>query len=454
MKIALLGGGGFRAPLLARACDRSQLGFRELGLFDTDPARLAAIAEVARVLAPGLEVRATGNAAEAVRGSRFVIGAIRAGGQKARAHDERRCLEAGVLGQETVGAGGAALAMRNIPAMLELAGVVEREAPDALLINYTNPAGLVTEAILREVGIRAVGVCDTPTELADRIVRLLHLDPERAVFGWSGINHCGFLTELREEARNPSPGFLHAGITDPRGLPPEDRLPDLFRDPDRLARVHRTPLFEPEEMAGAIPSEYVFLHQHPGRAVARAALAGVTRGEAIMEFEKRFFDASPERRLTRYREALAERERSYFRIEGEGDAKPREDSGDEGPTGYDRIGLMVIRAVLERADRVVVNAVNRTAFGGPAMPELDPVDVVEVPAVVGADDAGLAVIQPLPQPPLPAARGRLVREVRAAERGFVEAALQRNPERAREALREHPAGGPEAAALFPSLQLA
>ncbi len=454
MKIALLGGGGFRAPLLARACDRSGLGFRELALFDTDPARLETIAEVARVFAPGLEVRTTGDAVAAIRGSRFVIGAIRAGGQEARAHDERRCLEAGALGQETVGAAGAALAMRNIPAMLDLAQVMEREAPDALLVNYANPAGLVAEAVLRETGVRAVGVCDTPMELADRIVRLLCLDPERAVFGWSGVNHCGFLTELREETRNPSPEFLHAGIPDPRDAPPEDQLPELFRDPERLARAHRTPLFDLEDMAGVIPSEYVFLHQHPDRAAARARRAGTTRGEAILDFERPFFEAPPGERVARYREALDARERSYFRIEGEGDATPREERDPEGPSGYDRIGLMVIRGVLERPGRVVVNTTNRTAFGGPAAPELEPADVAEVPAVVGSDDAGRAVIQPLPQPPLPAARGRLVRRVRAAERGFLEAALQRNPRRAQEALREHPAGGPKAAAIFPALRLA
>ncbi len=454
VRVALLGGGGFRAPLLARALGSAGPGVEELWLHDPDPARLAAAAEVARALAPGLRIEQTGEAAEAIRGARFVIAAIRVGGQGARAADERRLLEAGALGQETVGAGGAALLMRNLPAMLELAAAVEREAPDALLVNYTNPAGLVTEAVLKEVGIRAVGICDTPAELADRVARLLHLDLERMTFSWSGINHCGYLTEMHEEERPARADFLHAGVPDPWALPPENRLADLFRDPDRLRRAHSGGLFEPEEMAGAIPSEYCFLHLRPGLAASRARVAGTTRGEAIQEFEKPFFEAPPGERVRRYEAALRNREDSYFRIESEGDAAPRSDRiGSTEATGYDRIGLSVIRAVLERPARIVVNARNWTALGGPAVPELATDDVAECPAVVGSDEAGRAMIQPLPQPPLPADKGRLLRRVRAAERGFLEAALRRDVALAQDAVREHPAGGPEAAAVLPSLCL-
>ena len=436
MKAALLGGGGLRAPLLARALAASGLGVRELTLFDTDARRLAAIAPVARANAPGLVVRETTDAAEAARGSRFVIAAIRAGGQEARAHDERVCLEAGVLGQETVGAAGAALAMRNIPQVTRLARIVEREAPQAIVINYTNPAGMVTEALRSETSLEVVGICDTPAELAERVAGLLYLDPETCSVGFSGINHLGWLTALHEAKPDPEDPF-----------PPTDRLADLFRDPDRLRRVHRAPLFEPEEMAGAVPSEYVFFHLHPERARERIGAAGTTRGEAILELERRLFPGlrDPQGALAAWREAMDERNSTYLRVE----AGAPQERRNEPVSGYDRIGLRVLRARLGSAPaEIVVNTVNRTETGAPAVPELPVQDVVEVPARVGPDG-----VAPIPQPPLPVGPAALLRRVRSAEREIVRAALAGDPGTAAAALRDHPAGGPAAARVFGRLRL-
>ena len=444
MKVAVLGGGGLRTPLLARALAGSGLGVRDLALHDTNEARLAAVAPLVAASAPGVRVRARRTPAAAVRGCRFVFAAIRAGGQEARAHDERVAVEAGALGQETVGAAGAALAMRNIPPLLRLARIVEREAPTATLINYTNPAGMVTEALRRETSLEVVGICDTPAALTDRVLGLLYLDPDACEVGWSGINHLGWLTALHE--------------ADPTGaFPPENRLEDLYRDPDRLQRVHPDGLFEASEMAGAIPSEYVFLHLHPDRAALRTRRAGTTRGARILELEATLFAAlrasagDPRRAEASYREFLNARDGSYFQIEAHGDA--RRACGVPlagGATGYDRIGLQTMRALLgDEPERMVVNTENRTAGGGPAVPELPADDVVEVAALVGKEG-----IAPIPQPPLPVAAGRLLRQVKAAEREFVQAALARDPGMAAEALREHPAGGPGAAELFGRLRTA
>ncbi len=445
MKIAVLGGGGLRAPLLARALGTSGLGVRELALFDPDRARLAAIARVSRALAPELPIRDTIDAEEAIQGCRFVIAALRAGGQEARASDERRCLDAGVLGQETVGAAGAALALRNIPAVLELARVAEREAPDAVWINYTNPAGMVTDALRRETALEVIGICDTPAELVERAAGLLYLDPAACSCGWSGINHLGWLTALYGKEPGADAPF-----------PPENRLGGLFRDPDRLLRVHRAPLFEPSEMAGAIPSEYVFLHLHPERARERTAAAGATRGESILELEAQFFAAlgapasRPQQALAAWRRVMDARNGSYFRIESGADESAAAAAPFRRETdafGYDRIGLRVIRARLGAAPaEIVVNTGNRTPAGGPAIPELPADDVVEVPARIGPEGAA-----PIPQPPLPVLAGNLLRRVRDCERQIVRAALAGDPRLAAEALRDHPAGGPAAAAVLPKL---
>ena len=483
MKAAILGGGGLRSPLLAAALSRSGLGFRSLALCDPDAGRLAAMAEVARALAPGLSVLAVPDPAEAVRGSRFVISAIRAGGQRARAHDERAAAEAGVLGQETVGAAGAALLFRNLPPSLEIARLAAREAPGALLVNYTNPAGMITEALANETGAPVVGVCDTPAALAERAAGLLGASPGEFAAGWSagwsGINHLGWLTRLEAPADDPL-------------LPPEERLPDLLGDPERLAAIHPFPLFGSDEFAGAIPSEYVWFVRHPKRAAARMREAGTTRGEEVLRLEARLFAALRRREeragvgsetrsaeeAAAYREVMAERSAGYLRIEAtgvggggpegvpDGGGTPVDGSSGGGasgggrsggatdrPSGYDRIGLAVIRGALgatlgDGPREIVLNTRNRTAAGAPAAPELPTDDVVEVPCRM---EPGGPVA--LPQRPLPPAAGDLLRRVKAVEREFVAAALARDPARAAEALREHPAGGPEAAALFPTLRL-
>ena len=447
MKIAVLGGGGFRVPLLARALAGEGPGVRELALFDPDAARLAAIASAARALAPGLRIRETTAVSDAVRGSRFVIAAIRVGGQGARDHDERRCLEAGVLGQETVGAAGAALAMRNIPAAVRLARRVEAEAPGAVLVNYTNPAGMVTEAIREDTNVEVIGICDTPAELTARVAQLLYLDPERCLPGWSGINHLGWLNTLYEEDPDSDDPF-----------PPVDRLRDLYRDPERLLRVHPPGLFRLENLAGALPSEYVFYHLEPGLACRRARAAGTTRGAAILAFEARLFGAlgrsggGARATAAAYQEALAARESSYFRIETGGKARPAS-PGTRAPavSGYDRIGLAVIRARSGHAAPtnpvIVVNTGNHTPAGGPAVPELPTGGVVEVSARVGPEG-----VEPIPQPPLPPAAGRLLRRASAAEREIVQAALTGDAARAATALRRHPAGGAAAAGVFAHLR--
>ena len=444
MKVGLLGGGGLRSPLLASALAGSGLGVQELALYDTNRERLAAIAPVVRAIAPAIRVRVTHDVAAAVRGCRFVIAAIRAGGQEARTQDEQVCLEAGVLGQETVGAAGAALAMRNIPAMLYFARIIERVAPDATLINYSNPAGMVTEALRDETSVEVVGICDSPAELIDRVAGLLYLDRAACSAGWSGINHLGWLTGIYG--------------TEPAGpLPPENHLEDLFRDPDRLARVHLHRLFEASEMARAVPSEYVYLHLHSQRAVLRTRAAGMTRGAVILDLEGKLFAAleaatgNRRRALTRYWEFINARNASYFQIEARGDVRQAGRAPVErGPTGYDRIGLLLMKALTEREPvRMVVNTRNRTPSGGPAVPELPEGDIVEVTAEVGKNG-----IQAIAQPPLPVPAGKLLRRVKAAEREFVRAAVAGDSRIAAEALREHPAGGPVAASIFGRLRTA
>jgi len=178
MRLMIAGGGGFRVPLVYRALSSGTFAglVRELVLFDVDPLRLAAINAVLSALGSSLgghgpAVRTTTSLAGGLEGTDMVFAAIRPGGTAGRTADERVALDLGLLGQETTGAGGISYALRSIPGMLELAREMTRRCPDAWLVNFTNPAGMVTEALAPVLGRRVIGICDSAGGLAHRAAR-------------------------------------------------------------------------------------------------------------------------------------------------------------------------------------------------------------------------------------------------------------------------------------------
>ena len=174
-KVAFIGGGGVRTPLVVFGINEAaaQIGARELALFDPDRERVEMIAALGRAVVRreggSLQVRVSDTLEEAVSGADFVLNSVRVGGVPARAHDERVSIQHGYPGQETTGPGGAAMALRTVPIAIEQATQVHRLAPEAWLINFTNPAGLITQAITQHTAARVVGICDTPTEMLHRI---------------------------------------------------------------------------------------------------------------------------------------------------------------------------------------------------------------------------------------------------------------------------------------------
>ncbi|EFD65391.1 glucosidase [Streptomyces lividans TK24] len=214
MRLTMLGGGGFRVPLVYGALlgDRGEGRVSDVVLHDLDPARLTAVTRVLAEQAAGVPdaptVTATTDLDEALRGADFVFSAIRVGGLQGRADDERVALAEGVLGQETVGAGGIAYGLRTVPVAVDIARRVARLAPDAWVINFTNPAGLVTEAMSRHLGDRVIGICDSPVGLGRRVARVLGADPDRAFVDYVGLNHLGWLRGLRVGGRDELPRLL------------------------------------------------------------------------------------------------------------------------------------------------------------------------------------------------------------------------------------------------------
>ena len=277
MKLAIIGGGGFRVPLVYGALLRRR-PFDEIVLHDVDAERLDRIAQVLEGQAAEhgdrVPFRTTTDLDDALEGAGFVFVAIRVGGLEGRTVDEGVPLGQGVLGQETIGAGGICFALRTIPAMVDLAERTVRRAPGAWLINFTNPAGMVTEALQQVVGDRAVGICDTPSGLCRRVAAALGESPERLRFDYFGLNHLG---------------WLH-GVHDASG----DRLPELLADDAALERLEEGQVFGPEWLRslGMIPNEYLYYFYFAEETVA--ALGERPRGAYLLEQQSAFYDAAGE----------------------------------------------------------------------------------------------------------------------------------------------------------------
>ncbi|HLS49253.1 MAG TPA: 6-phospho-beta-glucosidase, partial [Actinomycetaceae bacterium] len=214
MKLTVIGGGGFRVPQIFQAISAGEARLRvtELWLYDTSEQRLDVIGTVLEQLAETLPrppaVHTTTQLPDALDGADFIFSAIRIGGTAGRIVDERTALRLGVLGQETVGPGGLAYALRTVPHALELSTQIAKRAPRAWTINFTNPAGILTEAMRGVLGDRVVSICDTPIGLMRRAAGAVGHDPRSVEFDYVGLNHLGWLRSLIVDGRDVLPELL------------------------------------------------------------------------------------------------------------------------------------------------------------------------------------------------------------------------------------------------------
>ena len=260
MKVTLIGGGGFRAPMLDRslAWGADAIGIDEVVSYDPDEARLRSIADVLRAMdeehGGGLPRRTTTDLDDALDGAGAVLAAIRVGGNAGRVVDETVPVELGVLGQETVGPGGIAFALRTLPVMRTLAARVATRAPGAWFLNFTNPAGLVTEALRDILGDRAIGICDSPISLGRAVAVAVERPASELELDYAGLNHLGWLTAARGDGR--------------------DRLPELLAS-DRATDVEEVRLFGLERVRelGMIPNEYLAYYEQADAIVRTDARA-------------------------------------------------------------------------------------------------------------------------------------------------------------------------------------
>jgi 6-phospho-beta-glucosidase len=429
-KIGFLGGGGVRTPLVVFGIREAarELDAEELVLFDVDQERAKRMAQLGRevVRRDGgtLRLRVASSQEEAVDGASFVLNSVRVGGMEGRARDERSAIECGYPGQETTGPAGVAMGQRTIPVAIAQARMVAARSPDAWLINFTNPAGLITQAILQHSEAKAVGICDTPTEMLHRIRTALNATAAEVDCDYVGLNHLGWVRRIR--------------------LRGEDVTERVLNNDEILSQLYSAPLFDHELIRALrmLPTEYLFFYYSRTRALANQRRQGSTRGEQIGQMNESLMaklmallarneDGAA---LQAYVDYLNLRSGSYMKLEGEGESAFDTDVEPLDPfraaTGYHRIALDVMLALCSKeGSRAIVNVRNRGAVA-----DIDAEDVIETTC-----DISDGSISPIPMAPLPESVRGLVLSVKAYERSAIHAAISGSRRDLRKAMLLYPA---------------
>jgi 6-phospho-beta-glucosidase len=344
--------------------------------------------------------------------------------------DEEVPLGHGVLGQETTGPGGFAMALRTIPAMLGYAKLIEDVAPDAIVVNFTNPVGIIVQALTERSSIRVIGVCDGPIDMKRSVAQLLDVPGDEIHVDYAGLNHAG---------------WIHRVLVDGR-----ERLPEVLERYEELrAQDDSWRLFDAElvRTIGMLPMEYLYFYYYRDRAIENVLRSHGTRGEQIAAINDRLWPVLRERvsaddlegAQRAWELAMDTRHATYFARERGEDVPDDEDEGtpDEAiemfeGDGYEGLATAVIAAAVRRLKiPLIVNAPNRGAIG-----RLADDDVVEVTSLV--DEHGAL---PLAQGTLPSAAYALIEPIKAYERLTVRAAVEGSYRDALEALLVHPLVG-------------
>jgi 6-phospho-beta-glucosidase len=395
MKLAVIGGGSTYTPELVDGIARlsSDVKVEELVLVDPDEARLAVVgpfsARIMRSYGHPAQLRWTTSLDDGLDGAGAVLLQLRVGGQAARQRDETWPLEYGCIGQETTGAGGLAKALRTVPVVLDIAERAQQRAlPTAWIIDFTNPVGIVTRALL-DAGNRAIGLCNVAIGFQRSFAALLGVDPSRVALDHVGLNHLTWERGVVVDGVDVLPGLIatHGDeVADHTGLP-ASVLHDL----------------------GAVPSYYLhYFYEHD--AVVEQQRHEPTRAEEVARIERELLAAYADPALDHKPELLGQR----------------------GGAFYSEAAVALLASLVSDAGDVqVVNLRNRGT-----MPFLPDEAVIEVPAAIGAGGAAAVPVAPLP----PLMSG-LIAHVSAYEELAVDAALRGGRQRVADALLAHPLVG-------------
>ena len=428
MKIGVLGGAGVRTVIFINGLLKRyrKLHIDEVVLYDIDFPKLAIIGKLCRhvVAREGcdLVVREVYEPVDAIRGMDYIVTTLRVGGDHSRVIDETVALRNSVIGQETTGVGGFSMAVRTIPVLLDYCKLIEEYAPGAWIFNFTNPSGLVTQALHSAGFHRVIGICDAPSSMKYRMAQYLGVTEEELYVEFFGLNHLSWIRSVQV-----------------RG---EEIMPKLIWDDDFLASIQELEIFDPAVIrdTGMLPNEYLYYYYHREKALANIEKSEMTRGQTIeqvnlammKELGEMDIDADPEGALQIFLWYMQLRENSYMSIESGSANRPLLEKGTlpvpEG-MGYAGVMLDCIEGMQSEEGRTLVLSVLNQG----AIPFLRDEDVVEVTCRVSKNG-----IEPVKQTTVPAMCEMYIRLIKHYERLSVEAVLDGDEDRAVEALMLHP----------------
>jgi len=396
-RVCVIGGASTYTPELIEGfvANQADLGLGTVALMDIDAARLEVVGELAermiRAAHAPLQLELTTDRKAALQGADYVITQIRVGGNEQRVVDETLPLRFGIVGQETTGPGGLAKALRTVPVMLDIAADVERICPQAWVINFSNPSGLVTEALLKHSRVRALGLCNLPINMLHTVAGLLGAAPERVELDYVGLNHLSWVKGASLDGQDVTAVVLAKAIE-------AARQPGQGHSP-----------FAPQllETLGMLPCYYLRYYYHHDQVLQEQREALRTRAEEVLEIEQSLLATYADPRCDHKPSLLQQR----------------------GGALYSQAAISLMAAIAQ--DKGEVHVVNCPNDG--AIVDLPEDAVVEVPCVIGAAGARPRAVGRLPTP----IRG-LVQSVKAYEMLTIQAAVTGDRRTALQALMSHP----------------
>ncbi|MDD3410482.1 MAG: glycoside hydrolase [Eubacteriales bacterium] len=428
MKIGVIGGAGVRTVIFINGLLKRyrQLHIESVTLYDTNQEKQEIIARLCRHVVEReheqLLVQGVSDPVEAIRGMDYIVTTLRVGGDHSRVIDERTALQNGVIGQETTGVGGFSMAVRTIPVLLDYCALIAQYAPNAWVFNFTNPSGLVTQALHSAGYHRVIGICDAPSSMKYRMAQLLNAEEKDLYVEFFGLNHLSWIRSVQ----------LHG----------EEIMPRLIADDHFLSGIQELVIFDRDviRQTGLLPNEYLYYYYHREHALENILKAEHTRGETIELVNQRMMaelkamdmDADPEGALQIFLYYMQLRENSYMSIESGSANRPMLEKGSlpvpEG-MGYAGVMLDCIEGMQSSEGRTLVLSV----LNQDSLPFLEDDDVVEVTCNVS--ERG---IEPVKQKSVPPMCELYIRLIKRYERLAVEASREKSNEKAVEALMLHP----------------
>ena len=379
-KITVIGGGSTYTPELIDGFIQNEehLQVEEIALYDIDEERLNIVGGMAQrmVRYAELNTKITLNTdrPRAIDGAKFVLSSMRVGQMPARIIDEKIPLKYNVIGQETTGPGGTFKAFRTIPVSLDIARDMQKYAPDAWYINFTNPSGIMTEALLKHTDLNVVGLCNNPINAIAAMAKAFHVEVKDVFLEWIGLNHVNWVRRIFIKGKDMTQVLM-------------DRL-------EESPEIEEMPQFDPElvRTLGVFPTYSLqYYYYHPKR-VEEAKAVEKSRGEVVLEVEKELLKKYADPKVLVKPEELAQR----------------------GGARYSEAAInLILSLMLDRRDVQIVVTRN-----GSSIADLPPDASVEVPCVIGAHG-----VTPLVMGHLPESIRALCQQAKAWESATVKAAV-------------------------------